>query len=86
MMTHSIFREVYQDTVQLKSKISQEVFDALDREAIADIVSSDDEVFWFEWYLYHDFVPKRITDWIVRHLEKKGYRYLYRKDGSQRRI
>ena len=59
------------------TKIAKSVFDVLDREGIADIIL-DDKTFWFESYINGNNWTNKQHDWLVKYLENKGYKYLYK--------
>lgn len=58
------------------TKIAKSVFDALDREAIADIIL-DNNTFWFESYTTGNNCSNKQYEWLVKYLQNKGYKYLY---------
>lgn len=81
-MTTSIYGMIYDE---LDAKIKhlpkeygkyQKVFDALDREAIGDIIL-DGDVYWFEWAQYHDTVSDKTMALLKQYINQKGYRYMY---------
>lgn len=78
----SIFGMVYEE---LQSKIEhlpeqygqyQRAFDALDTEDISDIIL-DNGTFWFEYSDYSEVTDQQYA-LLVKYLENKGYKHLYR--------
>lgn len=61
---------------EYNTKIAKSVYDALDREAIADIIL-DGNIFWFESYNAGNNWNNAQHDWLVKYLRGKGYKYLY---------
>jgi hypothetical protein len=59
-----------------RSDIAKSVWDALDREAIADIIL-DGNVFWFETHTYGEGLTDKQHEWLVKHIEQHGYKYLH---------
>lgn len=75
----AIYNELQAYTAYLpryNTKIAKSVYDALDREAIADIIL-DGKTFWFETYQYGKGLTNAQHDWLVRFLKQHGYQYLY---------
>lgn len=72
----SIYKELYEYYKNQDTKISQKVFDVLDREGIPDIILYGD-TFWFELYSYGNDCPQIVYDHIKKTLNKHGYTYLH---------
>ena len=75
-MIYDELKAKIQHLPEYDTKIAKSVFDALDREAIADIIL-DGDVFWFESYTSGNDWTNEQHDWLKRYLEGNGYRYLY---------
>ena len=80
----SIYGMIY-DELDAKRKHAPEdfkpyakAFDALDREALAGIVM-DRNVFWFEYSQFGD-ISNTAIEQLIKYIERKGYKYLYRMD------
>lgn len=80
-MASSIYGMLYDELEAIKKHKPEEFeqfaegFDALDREAIGDIIL-DGETFWFEWSRYSDISESAIYQ-MLNYIKRKGYTYLY---------
>ena len=74
MNTYSIYGKVYDHYQTSETKIGARVFDALDREALGDIIT-DGTTFWIErsW----DFPGEAVYNHVIKTVKKMGYKYLY---------
>lgn len=61
---------------EYNTKIAKSVFNKLDSEAIADIIL-DGDTFWFEHSTYEKGLNNKEHIWLVKFINKHGYKYLY---------
>lgn len=77
--TVSLANGIYEKLKRSTTKISQKVFNVLNREGIADIIADPiSKIFWFEEYTRGNNCPQYIYAWLKKFIKREyGYDYLY---------
>lgn len=80
-MAQSIYGMIYNELDAKRKHAPDEfskykrAFDALDREAIGDIIL-EGGIFWLEYSTYGEYTDQAHAE-LVSYIERRGYRYLY---------
>ncbi len=77
MMVYNELKSYIEHLPKYNTKIAKQVWNKLDVEAIYDIIL-EDNIFWFEHATYEQGLNNQEHKWLVKYLENKGYKYLYK--------